>query len=349
MTGTPGSGSGGADSASSIVIFPPVTYVVTGTITAPGSASVTGLAVQLVDKNVGGDTVLASGQTIPGGSFTIQASITVSYLAQHGKTTPDLQAQALQNGAVAATSIVRYNASTSEQLDIALAAGQLPLASEYEALTAAVTAAYTGSLATLQENGQQQDITFLANKTGWDARAIAMASIATQLASRKRGQGVSASRTALLRAAAGWAAHRSRSVARDRCRVSEDRLVTGHRAERAAQLGRLLARHRPGPVRRHQRGYRRRRATQGRHVDPRQPARLTLRPGPGSSAGVRDHPREQPGRSSHAMGGSKGLGPGITAQPQLDGQPAYLTSTTVRCLTRSIGMRARRSRRRSTW
>jgi hypothetical protein len=106
----------------------------------------------------------------------------VSYLAQHSKTTPDLQAQALQNGAVAATSIVRYNASTSEQLDIALAAGQLPLASEYEALTAAVTAAYTGSLATLQENGQQQDITFLANKTGWDARAIAMASIATQLA-----------------------------------------------------------------------------------------------------------------------------------------------------------------------
>jgi len=168
--------------APSIVIFPPVTYVVTGTITAPGSASVTGLAVQLVDKNVGGDTVLASGQTIPGGSFTIQAVITASYLAQHSKTAPDLQAQALQNGTVAATSIVRYNASTSEQLDIALAAGQLPLASEYEALTAAVTAAYSGSLATLQENGQQQDITFLANKTGWDARAIAMASIATQLA-----------------------------------------------------------------------------------------------------------------------------------------------------------------------
>src|SRR5581483_940361 len=39
---------------------------------------------------------------------------------------------------------------------------------------------YSGSLSALQENDEHQDITYLANKTGWDARAVALASLATR-------------------------------------------------------------------------------------------------------------------------------------------------------------------------
>ena len=161
---------------------PPVTYVVTGTVSAADSASVAALTIRLVDKNVGGDVVLADAQSDATGAYTIRSSITAAALSAHNKSAPDLQAQLMQNDAVAATSIVRYGATTSEQLDIVLAPGQLPLPSEYDALTSAISAVYTGSLAALQENAQQQDITYLANKTGWDARAIAMASQAAKLA-----------------------------------------------------------------------------------------------------------------------------------------------------------------------
>src|SRR5262249_49519796 len=39
---------------------------------------------------------------------------------------------------------------------------------------------YAGKLGALQETDQQQDITFLANKSGWDARAVALAALADQ-------------------------------------------------------------------------------------------------------------------------------------------------------------------------
>ena len=55
-----------------------------------------------------------------------------------------------------------------------------PLPSEYETLTATLAAAYTGPLTALQENAQRQDITYLGNKTGWDARIVALAASAAQ-------------------------------------------------------------------------------------------------------------------------------------------------------------------------
>ena len=54
------------------------------------------------------------------------------------------------------------------------------LPSEYETLTASLAAVYPGSLGVLQEGTGQQDITYLANKTGWDARAVALAALADQ-------------------------------------------------------------------------------------------------------------------------------------------------------------------------
>ena len=61
-----------------------------------------------------------------------------------------------------------------------LPAGSAGLPSEYETLTANLGAAYPGSLGALQEGNGRSDITYLANKTGWDARAVALAALADQ-------------------------------------------------------------------------------------------------------------------------------------------------------------------------
>src|SRR5262249_53919216 len=58
------------------------------------------------------------------------------------------------------------------------------LQSEVEVLKAAIAGQYKGNLRDLKENDDEQDITYLANKTGWDARAVALAALADQFSSR---------------------------------------------------------------------------------------------------------------------------------------------------------------------
>jgi Neuraminidase-like domain/Salmonella virulence plasmid 28.1kDa A protein len=154
-------------------------YVVTGTVSSPTSASVGRITVRLVDKNVGGDAVLVEGRTDLDGSFTLTAGLSPATLAARNKTSPDLQVQAMQGDAVLASSIVRYNASPTEVLEVVLAATAV-LASEYDSLAGDLAALYPGSLAELEESDTRQDVTYLANKSGWDARAVAMISLATQ-------------------------------------------------------------------------------------------------------------------------------------------------------------------------
>jgi Neuraminidase-like domain/FHA domain/Salmonella virulence plasmid 28.1kDa A protein len=156
------------------------TYSVTGTALSPALPGVGGLSVQLVDKNVGRDQVLASTQTAGDGSYSFSKSISARYLADHHKASPDLQVQVLAGGSVLAASQVSYSAPETVSLDVVLPAGATGLPSEYETLTANLAALYPGRLGKLQENATQQDITYLANKTGWDARAVALAALADQ-------------------------------------------------------------------------------------------------------------------------------------------------------------------------
>ena len=91
---------------------PPVAYVVTGTVSSPVSTAVGGLDLALVDKNVGRDVVLVTGATDALGQFSLTAELSPASLAARHKTSPDLQVQVLQAGAISASSIVRYNATT---------------------------------------------------------------------------------------------------------------------------------------------------------------------------------------------------------------------------------------------
>lgn len=165
------------------VVMPDTTvrYVVTGTVSSPTSAAVGGIPLRLVDKNVGGDVVLVTGRSHVMGAFTLTAEISTTDLARRHKTNPDLQVQALQGQSVLASSIVRYDATMTEELDVVLPSSA-PLPSEYESLHGDLTSLGSGSLADLVESDTRQDVTYLANKSGWDARAVAMLSLATQFA-----------------------------------------------------------------------------------------------------------------------------------------------------------------------
>ena len=156
------------------------TYTVTGTVASPVRPGVGGLAVAVVDKNVGGDQPVASGTTDATGHYSVSGVISLRTLLARHKTAPDLQARVSAGTAFLAASNVAYNAAKTVALDVALPSGASGLPSEYETLSASLRRLYTGQFRALQETAQQQDITFLANKSGWDARAIALAALADQ-------------------------------------------------------------------------------------------------------------------------------------------------------------------------
>ncbi|HEY0377591.1 MAG TPA: neuraminidase-like domain-containing protein [Pyrinomonadaceae bacterium] len=162
-------------------------YVVTGTVTSPDSAGVGGLHVQLIDRNVGQDIVLAETLTDERGHY--RAGFVPTSLRQRGKQRPDLQARVYAGQEFLAASDVRYNAAERETLDVELPANSAALPSEHETLTGALAAHFDGPLADLKESGDRQDITYLANKTGWDARAVALTALADQFSRSDSGAG----------------------------------------------------------------------------------------------------------------------------------------------------------------
>jgi len=156
-------------------------FTVSGTVVSPTLPQVGVLNVRLVDKNVGGDQILAETQTSPDGTYAFRlVTISAAYLAEHRKTQPDLQVQVFAGNQFLAASAVCYSAPAELSLDVALPAGAVGLPSEYETLMTSLAAVYPGRLGDLQEDANRQDITYLANKTGWDARAVALAALADQ-------------------------------------------------------------------------------------------------------------------------------------------------------------------------
>ena len=153
-------------------------YKVSGTVTSPDSAATGGLRVEVVDRNVGQDTSLA--ETLTDERGTYHASFAALALRKQNKQRPDLQVRVYTGQTFLAASEVRYNATDHETLNIKLPAGSNALPSEYETLLGALAQHYDGRLADLKESEERQDITYLANKTGWDARAVALAALAEQ-------------------------------------------------------------------------------------------------------------------------------------------------------------------------
>src|SRR5262245_35283426 len=158
-------------------------FQVDGKVSSRVSAGVGGLRVQIVDKTVGADVQLAEAVTAESGEYN--AAFTGAGLRGRGKERPDLQARVFAGETLLAASEVRYNASNHETLNIMLdEKATAALQSEHETLTSALSAHFTGRLADLKDTDARQDVTYLANKTGWDARAVALAALADQFSQR---------------------------------------------------------------------------------------------------------------------------------------------------------------------
>jgi hypothetical protein len=151
-------------------------YAVEGTVTSPDRPGVGRLRVQIVDKNVGQDLPLTEATTNERGRYTVRFAI--PSLSERRKEQPDLQARVYAERSFLAASDVHYNATTNETLNVQLPPNSALLASEHETLQDAIAARYSGQLRDLKESEEQHDITYLANKTGWDARAVALAALA---------------------------------------------------------------------------------------------------------------------------------------------------------------------------
>ncbi len=152
-------------------------YRVEGKVVSRVSASVGGLRVVVVDKGVGGDQQLA--ETLTSERGTYQITFPATLVRQRNKTQPDLQARAFMGEQFLGASDVHYNASQQETLNVLLEdKASKVLNSEHEVLTSALSKQFAGNLRDLKETDEQRDITYLANKSGWDARAVALAALA---------------------------------------------------------------------------------------------------------------------------------------------------------------------------
>jgi hypothetical protein len=154
-------------------------FKVTGTVTSPERSVVGVLRVEIVAKQAGPDVALAETETDARGRYAVEfpESKVPAELAP-----PDLQARVFADKTFLAASEIRYDATSPAVLDASVPANTPGLPSEYESLLSALEEHYQGKLRDLEESGERQDVTYLANKTGCEVRTVAMAAAADELA-----------------------------------------------------------------------------------------------------------------------------------------------------------------------
>ena len=90
------------------------------------------------------------------------------------------------NGSETVVSTIIYNATTRTVLNLIAPASAQPLAPEFQRLSADMEKVIGGTaiqnLSKAEESATQRDLTLLFQSTGWDARLLAIAATAAQLA-----------------------------------------------------------------------------------------------------------------------------------------------------------------------
>lgn len=125
----------------------------------------------------GADTKLGESKTDAQGAFSIV------YAPGAGAINLEIRAVDSQQKETP-LSAVRYNAGVHETLNLIAPSSLQPLAPEYQRLSADMDKQVGGiaKLAQAQESADRQDLTLINQATNWDARLIALASIAAQQA-----------------------------------------------------------------------------------------------------------------------------------------------------------------------
>jgi hypothetical protein len=153
-------------------------FVVHGQVRAAGRKSVGSLGVQLYDRGIGADVLMR--ETITGDDGGYRLEVPAESVAARNKIKPDWVVRVLSGEALLHTSDVRYDAPIEATIDVELAADVTGLPAEYDTLVKTVGSHFAGAHAQLLRSEGQQDITYLANKTGWDAEKLSAMSLADQ-------------------------------------------------------------------------------------------------------------------------------------------------------------------------
>jgi hypothetical protein len=162
----------------------PINYTVKGTIASTTGAPVPGVQALAYDRRITGDVLLGQAPTDANGNYSISYSPKVL----EGKAKPDIEVRVVAGreggpaNNILGTSETRYNAGSAEIIDVIVKAAGVPRGSEYERLVTDLRP-HMGNipLKDLQENEKNSHITLLSNKTGWDARVVAMTAQANKL------------------------------------------------------------------------------------------------------------------------------------------------------------------------
>lgn len=154
-------------------------FRVRGTVITGEQRALPGARVVVYGVAVGRDTVLAQGVTDARGDYAIGYDVRL-----RPEDAPDIAVRILpaKGDTVLASSPVQYNVTAEHVVDLTVPTGRLGRDDEFARMTGAVAAHLDGvALAELREDDERTDLTYLANKTGWDARMVAMASAADRL------------------------------------------------------------------------------------------------------------------------------------------------------------------------
>jgi hypothetical protein len=165
----------------------PMLLKIHGLISRDNGLPAEGLQVLAFDQSLSTETPLGQAITTADGRYLIQYD--ASKLPT-GKAKPDLLLKIMSPGKpdlVLARSAVMYNAGKDATINVVVKEKDIPKTSEFERLLAAIMPFLDGKpLSDLQENTTRQDFTYLARKTGWDARMIAMAVLAAKNAAETK-------------------------------------------------------------------------------------------------------------------------------------------------------------------
>lgn len=151
-------------------------WIVNGRVAMDYGAPADGLALRLYAIGFGGaGAMLAETKTDGNGVFTLSYPVPTA--------APNIEVRALDPGGnEVAISQTVFGAQNPLTLNLVAPSGVRPLAPEYQRLAADMTTQIGGiaKLATAQETDSRHDITLVSNASGWDARLVTLAALASK-------------------------------------------------------------------------------------------------------------------------------------------------------------------------
>ncbi|CUI02904.1 hypothetical protein BN2497_585 [Janthinobacterium sp. CG23_2] len=159
-------------------------FQVGGTVSTASGVALPDLRVDIVDRSIGGETLLATAITDAKGHYSALYDP-----AQTGKPRADLFARVIEprggdKGAELERSPVYYRAEALLAIDFVVDAAKVTRADEYRRLGADIRR-ILGTTTSIEKLGAQQ-VDYLAGHSRWDARMIAMAASAAQLSAKTK-------------------------------------------------------------------------------------------------------------------------------------------------------------------